>query len=173
MKEIRERAIVADNRIVGYCTAENEVETIVEKQLHYNTALKVVPLYCVVTFAGKCPQVYNFCTSVTAEEKKKDAEQYYKPEEIQVMLYDDFLEIQRAVLLDGEPEEITESEFEEMLDVLPPLYWGTINGIEMFCMREMYTGTYTFQYAYNKMNDKYYRKMVDAADRSTWLHNML
>ena len=90
-----------------------------------------------------------------------------------VMSLDDFRKLQKKRLLLGDPEEITAEKFDEMLNILPPLKWVTINNIEMFCMCEMYTGSYTTQYAHDKKNNKYYSKMVDVLDRSTWLHNFL
>lgn len=88
-----------------------------------------------------------------------------------VMTFDDFIELQKRKLIDGQLKEITEDDYNEALNVLPPLYWTTINGVEMFCMREMYTSTYTTQYA--KLGDKYYCTMVDVTDKSTWIHNLL
>ena len=40
-------------------------------------------------------------------------------------------------------------------------------------MSEMYTETYTKQYAYDSKNDRYYVKYVDVKDRSTWIDNIL
>lgn len=87
----------------------------------------------------------------------------------EVIKYEDFEAAQRAALLADEPEEITEERYNEMLDVLPPLYYTTHNGFTMFCMREMWTASYTTQYAYHRATGKYYSCMVDAADRSTWI----
>ena len=36
--------------------------------------------------------------------------------------------------------EITAEKYEEMLNILPPIKWCTINNIEMFCMSEFLTG---------------------------------
>lgn len=96
---------------------------------------------------------------------------YYEREAqtAEVMRYEDFEAAQRAALLADEPEEITEERYNEMLDVLPPLYYTTHNGFTMFCMREMWTASYTTQYAYHRATGKYYSCMVDAADRSTWI----
>ena len=41
----------------------------------------------------------------------------------------------------------------------------------MFCTSEMLTGTYTTQYA--AYNGKYYSKIVDVTDESTWIYNCL
>lgn len=74
-------------------------------------------------------------------------------------------------MLSGGVKETTEEIFSEMLNVLPPLYWCTIDGVEMFCMSEMYTGTFTNQYA--RVGEKYYTAMVDITDQSTWIHKLL
>ena len=91
--------------------------------------------------------------------------------EYKIMSWNEFKEGERKHLLLNPLEEITEEEWEEMLNVLPPLKWCTITGVEMFCISEMYTGTYTTQYA--RCNGKYYCKMVDSEDQSTWIHNFL
>lgn len=90
-----------------------------------------------------------------------------------VMLFEEFQAMEKSKLISGEPEEITADKFNEMLDILPPLKWCTIDGVEMFCISEMYTGTYTNQYAHDKSSGKYYTKMVDACDKSTWINNYL
>lgn len=106
-----------------------------------------------------------------------DVEQYKiylkqaKEKEYKIMTWDEFEQGLRKYLLSDGPAEITEDEYNEMLNVLPPLNWCTKNGVEMFCMSEMYTGSYTTQYA--KHNGKYYRKMVDYLDESTWIYHLL
>ena len=70
-------------------------------------------------------------------------------------------------------KEITEETFEDMLNVLPPIKWCTIDGIEMFCMSEMLTGFYTSQYIHDKGTNKYYHKIVDVTDKATWGHNFI
>lgn len=87
------------------------------------------------------------------------------------MTFDEYRETERKALTFQPIEEITEERFEDMLNVLPPLYWGTYNGISQFCMSEMWTGTYTTQYA--RVNGRYFCTMVDITDRSTWIHNRL
>jgi hypothetical protein len=64
-------------------------------------------------------------------------------------------------------QEVTKERYWEMLEVLPPMNWGTRNGIESFFMSEFNTGTYTDQYA--QYHDKYYTKGVDYCDSSTWI----
>ena len=51
--------------------------------------------------------------------------------------------------------------------------WCTVEGVEMFCMSEMWTGTYTTQYAHDHRTGKYYSKMVDVTDRDTWINTYL
>ena len=89
------------------------------------------------------------------------------------MTYVEFEAHQRRMLLAGEPEEISEERFYEQFNVLPPIKWVTIGGVEMFCMCEMWTGSYTNQYAHDHKTGKFYTKMVDSADRDTWIHKYL
>ena len=44
-------------------------------------------------------------------------------------------------------ERTTKSKFNEMLEVLFPLDWGTVDGVEIFSMSEMLTGNITAHYA--------------------------
>lgn len=87
-----------------------------------------------------------------------------------VMTWDEFQAGQKKHLCSGAPQEISKETYNEMLNVLPPLAWCTKGNCEMFCMREMYTGTITNQYAYNLVDGKYYTKMVDVTDEETWIH---
>lgn len=101
-------------------------------------------------------------------------ENYYKSaleKEYKVMTWDEYEKLQKDFYLDRPLVETTEEHFEDMLNCLPPLKWCTIDGIEMFCMSEMYTGVYTSQYA--RYKDNYYTKLVDITDRSTWINNYL
>lgn len=71
--------------------------------------------------------------------------------------------------------EITAERFDEMLNILPPLFWRLtdafdqkINRIpETFCMSEMLTGSLTSQFA--ALDGRYFERTVDALDRSTWI----
>lgn len=103
-------------------------------------------------------------------------ENYYKQainKEYQVMTHNDYKKLEKEYYINKPIAETTEENFYDMLNVLPPIKWVTINNIEMFCMSEMYTGVYTSQYAYDKINNKYYTKMVDITDKNTWIHNYL
>lgn len=89
----------------------------------------------------------------------------------QVMTWDEFENGRKKFLLSGDIKEITKEEYENALNILPPLKWCEIDGVEMFCMSEMYTSTFTTQYA--KIGNKYYCKMVDVSDKGTWLYKLL
>lgn len=91
--------------------------------------------------------------------------------EYKVVTWDEFRSLQRAFYIDDAVTEIIADRYNEMLNVLPPLKWCTINGVEMFCISEMTTGTYTSQYA--RYDGKYYTKTVDVTDESTWIYNLL
>lgn len=89
----------------------------------------------------------------------------------ELMTFDEFLSRQRAAIMDEPVEETTAEKYEDALCVLPPLHYVTINGVTMFCMGEMLTGTYARQYA--KIGNRFYTAVVDVKDKSTWLHNRL
>lgn len=153
----------------------------------------------VVDVNGGYGHVYDFCTEensaeVVAKAQKKAAEQVatyeshiknypdradywrrcqaqYKNAKYEVMTFDEYLKRQKMAMTSGEVTETTAEQFNDALNCLPPLHWCTIAGVEMFCMREMYTGSYTTQYA--KVGDKYYTAMVDVFDQKTWIHNRL
>ncbi len=90
-----------------------------------------------------------------------------------VMTYEEYKQLERNHLLSDKLQEIDADIFEEMLNVLPPIKWCTIGNVEMFCMSEMYTGTFTNQYAHDKHTNKYYRKLVDITDETTWINELL
>lgn len=89
------------------------------------------------------------------------------------MTYGDFLNAQRERLLSDPMQEITEQQFDDALNVLPPLAWHTRHNVEEFCSREFETGSYTMQYAYSLVQNKHYAKLVDYSDPSTWISSIL
>lgn len=89
------------------------------------------------------------------------------------MTYNEFRALEREKLLGQPLKEIDEDQFYEMLNVLPPIGWTQHKGVEIFCMSEFYTGPYTNQYAHDKTTGKYYTKLVDYTDRSTWIPEIL
>lgn len=96
-----------------------------------------------------------------------------KNADYRAMRSSDFSRIQRQKFLRQPLHEVTAEDYEEMLDVLPPIHYVEINGVSEFCMMEMFTGTFTNQYAHDKKTGKYYQKLVDVADRDTWIHKIL
>ena len=101
-------------------------------------------------------------------------EKYYieaLSKEYKVMTFDEYTALEMNYYISKPVVEITYENYDDMLCCLPPMKWCTINGIEMFCMSEMLTGPYTSQFA--KLNDKYYTKVVNAFDKSTWIHNFI
>lgn len=89
------------------------------------------------------------------------------------MTFGDFLDAQRERLLCDPMQEITKKQYDDALNVLPPLGWHTRHNVEEFCSREFVTGSYTMQYAYSLVQGKYYAKLVDYSDPSTWISSIL
>lgn len=115
--------------------------------------------------------------SWTENYKKYPCEQFEqylksaKAKNYKVMTWEEFEKMQRDFYINVPLTEVTEKQFQDALNCLPPLKWCTIDGIEMFCMSEMWTGTYTTQYA--RIENKYYSKMVDCMNKNTWIYNFL
>ena len=111
----------------------------------------------------KYPDTDKFNNYLTEAQNKK----------YEIMTFNEFLELQRNYYLNKPLTEITEDEFHEMLNVLPPIKWCTKNNIEMFCISEMTTGSFTSQYLHDRANNKFYHKTVDILDQTTWGHNFI
>lgn len=88
-------------------------------------------------------------------------------EQWEVMTFEDFTKRQADRILKEPIKQITRAEFEEALNVLPPMNWGCRDGFASFFMSEFLTGSYTAQYAQN--GDRYYRKTVDYHRPETWI----
>lgn len=93
----------------------------------------------------------------------------YNPAEWAVLPSDVFMDLyeqkQRERFLTG-PKQITEDDYHEMLNVLPPENWCR-GEFEHFRMCEYTSGTITTQYAHR--NGKYICKPIDVCDQSTWI----
>lgn len=119
--------------------------------------------------------------AIIAEKPESDSDGFFtkqlenaKKREYKVITWNEYEALKRKRYIDnGEIKEVTEEQFNDALDVLPPLKWCTIDGIEMFCISEMTDGTYTSQYAHDKHNGKYYCATVDVMDKSTWINNRI
>lgn len=86
---------------------------------------------------------------------------------------EEFTKRQREKLLAGEPKEVTAEDWHDALDILPPVNWVQVDGVDEFCMSERLTAYYTTQYAHDLRSGKYYCKTVDMLDPKTWIHNYL
>lgn len=115
----------------------------------------------------------NNCKNYPGVDKFEDYLKQAQNKNYQIMTYDKYLQLERDYWIDKPLTEITEDEFHEMLNVLPPLKWCTKNNIEMFCMSEFLTGSFTSQYLHDKTNNKFYHKTVDILDQTTWGHNFI
>ena len=118
------------------------------------------------TWEGHCknyPDTEQFKTYLNQAQNKK----------YEIMTYEEYLQIERNHYINEPLKEINEETFEDMLNVLPPIKWCTIDGIEMFCMSEMLTGFYTSQYMHDNKTNKYYHKIVDVTDKTTWGYNFI
>lgn len=141
----------------NFCDADNALEEIARAE---KSAAETVATY--ESHIKNFPDRKEYWESCKAE---------YENAKYEVMTFDEFLARQKISMVSGSVTETTEENYLEMLNVLPPMKWCTIDGVEMFCMCEMYTGTYTNQYA--KIGNKFYTAMVDVTDQSTWIHNRL
>ncbi len=84
-----------------------------------------------------------------------------------IMSLDEYLEVEKAYWITGKVHEISESEWWDMFECLPPLKYGSKNGITYFLMSEMTCGSYTGQFV-KLDNGECYSLTVDSLDRSTW-----
>ena len=147
-----------------FCKEENKDEVLKKAQTSLDADLKMYQEYAT-----------KYDNQPDAEEDRKTywAERYEaeKDKKYEVIKFGDFLKAERETMLAGPIEEITEDKFFERLEVLPPLHWCTVEGVEMFCIMEMISGSYTEQCA--KANGKFYSKTVDSRDKSTWILELL
>lgn len=68
---------------------------------------------------------------------------------------------------------MTAEDWHDALDILPPVNWVQVDGVDEFYMSERLTAYYTTQYAHDLRFGKYYCKTVDMLDPKTWIHNYL
>lgn len=116
----------------------------------------------------------RFKEATTFSQKKYWLRAYknqYRFEDLEVMTFKEYIYRHDKFYTDKPIREVTEEEYNEQLNILPPLKWVTINEVEEFCCMEMYSGTITSQYC--RYKGKYYTKYVCIYDKSTWLHNYI
>ncbi len=91
--------------------------------------------------------------------------------EYEIMTFDEYWKRHDQYYCDMPVKEISEERYDEMLNILPPMCWCTIDGVTMFCMSEMLSGNITAQYG--KCDGKFYCKNVDVYNKETWLHKVI
>ena len=87
--------------------------------------------------------------------------------EYRIVSIEDFYAAERRKMLSDPLKRITEEQYWDALEVLPPLHHERLDGWERFCMREFYMNTYTTQYF--RCKEGWFCRMVDYCDRSTWI----
>lgn len=84
-----------------------------------------------------------------------------------IMTYGEYLQAQGNKYRSAPIYEIDDERYYEMLNVLPPMNWGTHNGYDSFFMSEFITSSWTKQFV-DTGYGCYYEKTVDYKDKSTW-----
>lgn len=98
----------------------------------------------------------------------KQSEKYkLQSSESRVMTFDEYVQIEADKTLSKPITEITEEQYEDALNVLPPLKYGYNRNVLSFFMSEFDSGNYTRQYA--RMNGKFYSKVVNYRKPETWI----
>lgn len=103
--------------------------------------------------------------------KRAEAEPYNKGIKFEIMSVDKFDDEIKKYYVSMPVKEITEEEWNNALDVLPPAKWGTWKGTNEFIVPEALDFSFYDQYA--RKGGKYYTKIVDARDQATWIHNFV
>lgn len=88
----------------------------------------------------------------------------------EAVTFDEYIAREKRRYITGEVKEVTEQEYWNALECLPPLDFTRIDdAFEYFFMSERYTLSFTNQYLHDYNSGKYYVKMVDLCDKSTWM----
>ena len=96
----------------------------------------------------------------------EDSLQTIRETEYRIVPLEDFYVAERKKMLADPLKRITEEQYWDALEVLPPLHYERLDdGCERFCMREFFTATYTTQYFHSK--EGWFCRMVDFADQTT------
>jgi hypothetical protein len=117
------------------------------------------------------PSVFNFYPSEESAQADLPRANRDEPGKYSVMTWDEFYKARRAFYLNDPPQEITAEKFHEMFEALPPMHMDSGDGFESFLMSEFHSVPFTHQYirVTRGGNTRYYSKLVDALDRSTWM----
>ena len=88
--------------------------------------------------------------------------------EYRIVRIEDFYAAERKKMLADPLKRITEKQYWDALEVLPPLHHERLaDGCERFCMREFFTSTYTTQYYHSR--EGWFCRVVDYTDQTTWI----
>ena len=130
----------------------------------------------VIASLAPTPSLYDYASNaVDALRKAVAANQYERRHQREgepfrnwsIMSEASFLSAFRAHYLSKPLVEITADDFHEALGCLPPVAWEHRDGVERFIVSEAEAGTFHSQFA--ECNGRYFRRMVDIKDRSTWI----
>lgn len=91
----------------------------------------------------------------------------------EAITFDEYLKREKEKYLNKEPKEITEKEFNDALNCLPPLRWYRNGSYSMFFIMEPTHLTFHAQYIHVKPTGKFYTAIADVMDKSTWLDKLL
>jgi hypothetical protein len=98
----------------------------------------------------------------------EDSLQTIRETDYRIVPLEDFYAAERKKMLADPLKRITEEQYWDALEVLPPLHYERLDGgCERFCMREFFTATYTTQYFHSK--EGWFCRMVDFTDQTTWI----
>jgi hypothetical protein len=85
----------------------------------------------------------------------------------EVMTYEAYKAAERQEYLSRPLRETSEETYRDAFEALPPKYHTNTGEFESFLMSEHWSGSYTSQYVAYK--EKYFTRLVDATDRTTWI----
>jgi hypothetical protein len=122
------------------------------------------------------PSIWNLYPTREAAEAAKDEANTYNErlvehsapvQHYEPMTYEAYQQAERQHYLSQPLQDISEDKFHEMFEVLPPKGVRNTRGMFSFLMMEHRSGPYTAQYA--SFQEKYYTRLVDATDETTWI----
>lgn len=111
----------------------------------------------------ECPHMADFWNSGIRHAEETLSQGF------EAVTHDEYYNREKKRIVTGEIHEITAEEYDNALNVLPPLDWVNNEKCSYFFMSERWTLSFTNQYYYDKETGKYYEKMVDLNDKSTWI----
>jgi len=114
-------------------------------------------------------------TALAAREDFDRAKEHYQrfddPNPCGIMRYDEFTEYEAYFYANEPLVEITEEQWDDMFECMPPLQWcmlGEPRFARFFCA-EAYSGIYHSEYL--RRGGKYYTKIVNILDPNTYIEN--